>query len=303
MMAKGAFRGFLRTAAALCCVLLALGCAPSPSAGPALWRVTDADSTVILFGTVHVLPENLSWKSPRVEAAFASADTVWFETATDAQAAERITAIVADEGANPPGLTLSEQLEPEDRARLSRVSQRAGVSLAALESVRPWVAALRLSLAVLVKQGHSPDVGVERVLEADAVRQGKQIAYFETAEDQMAVFTGLSPRAQAQFLSATLRQIEQESGAGNDMDKLWASGRADELGRLVTRMIEEAGPEVAEALIYRRNAAWAERIDEVMAGKGVAFVAVGAAHMTGPRGLPALLEAKGHTVRREGVVR
>lgn len=290
----------MRTVLALACAAFLFACAPRPTAGPALWSVRDADSQVILFGTVHVLPEGLKWKTPQIEASFASADTVWFETPTDADAALEIAAIVAEDGANPPGLTLSEQLAPADRARLARVAARAGLSLAALESVRPWVAALQLSLAILAKQGHSPDSGVERVLEADAARLGKEIAYFETAADQMAVFTGLTPRAQAQFLSATLRQIEEESRAGANMDKLWATGRANELGRLVTRMIEESGPEVAEALIYRRNAAWAARIDEVMQGSGVAFVAVGAAHMTGPRGLPALLQAKGHTVAGPG---
>lgn len=289
----------VRTVLALCCAGLLLACTPRTE-GPALWRVSDADSEVYLFGTVHVLPPGLAWKSARVMAAFAAADTIWFETPTDGAAGVRIAAIVAQKGANPPGVTLSSQLGAEDRARLARVAASLGMAPAALEGARPWVAALQLSLALLLKQGHDAAAGAERVLEADAAAQGKRTAYLETAEQQMAVFDALSPEAERRFLSATLRQIEEEADAPAAMDRLWASGRAGELGRRVAAMIEEAGPEIAEALIYRRNEAWAERIDETMQGEGVAFVAVGAAHMSGARGLPALLRAKGHRVEGPG---
>lgn len=286
----------VRTVLALFCAALLLACSARPDDGPALWRVSDADSVIYLFGTVHVLPRDLAWKSARVKAAFAAADTIWFETPTDDAAGARIAAIVAETGANPPGVTLSSQLGAEDRARLTRVAASLGVAPATLEPARPWLAALQLSLALLVSQGHDPVAGAERVLEADAAAAGKRTAYFETAQEQMAVFGALSPEAERRFLRATLRQIEAEADAVAEMDRLWASGEAEKLGNLVAAMIEEAGPEVAEALIWRRNEAWAMRIDEVMEGEGVAFVAVGAAHMSGSRGLPSLLRAKGHRV-------
>ena len=294
----------VRKTLALCCAALLLACGQPPGEGPALWRVSDADSTVYLFGTVHVLPRELQWKSERITKAFADSETIWFETPTDAAAGAKIAAIVAAEGMNPPGVTLSSQLAPADRARLVRVTASLGVAPGALERVRPWVAAVQLSLALLLKQGHDPAAGVEHVLEADAAAQGKRTAYFETPEEQMALFAGLTPEAERRFLSATLRQIEEEAHIGAEMDRLWASGDTGALGRLLAAMTEEAGPEIADALIYRRNERWAARIDDMVdGGAGVAFVAVGAAHMSGPRGLPALLRAQGHRVDGPEIVK
>lgn len=283
--------------AALLCALLLATCAPAPkTTGPALWRLTDADSEIYLLGTVHVLPPDLAWKTPAIARAFARADTVWFETPTDDASGRTIAEIVARDGVNPRGVTLSSQLAPEDRARLARVAASLGVPLAALEPYRPWMAALQLSLAKLTRQGHAASSGVEQALEKDAAAQKKGVAYFETVEEQIAIFTTLSPAAQRAFLTTTLRQIEDEKDETAEADRLWASGQADALARLIGGEIEEAGPETAEALIYARNARFAARIDALMKGHGRAFVAVGAAHMAGPRGVPALLRAKGYAV-------
>ena len=73
-----------------------------------------------------------------------------------------------------------------------------------------------------------------------------------------------------------------------DMDGLEALGRAGMLG----------DPELREALLDARNHAWMNRIAPLVAEGRRPFVAVGAAHMLGAGGLPALLAARGYTVRR-----
>ena len=49
---------------------------PALAESPALWRLSDDDSEIWLFGTVHLLPPGLQWRSPAFEAAFAAADTI-----------------------------------------------------------------------------------------------------------------------------------------------------------------------------------------------------------------------------------
>jgi uncharacterized protein YbaP (TraB family) len=193
-------------------------------------------------------------------------------------------------------VTLSSQLAPQDRTRLSRVAASLGVSARTLEPLRPWLAALQLSLAQATKQGHTPDAGVEATLAADAAAQKKTTAYFETAEQQMGIFATLSPQAERAFLTPTLRQIEEDAGDADTLNRLWATGDSAELDQLIAKLTDEAGPETADALIYARNGRFAAQIDTMMQGKGAAFVAVGAAHMSGPRGVPALLRAQGYTV-------
>ena len=288
-------RGMFWTAIA--CAALVATCAPAPqSRGPALWRLTDADSEIYLFGSVHVLPQDLQWKSQRIVAAFNRADVVWFETPTDDAAAQKIAVIISQTGVNAPGVTLSSRLAPADRARLQRVTTVLGVDPLALQQLRPWLAALQLSLAQLHMQGQSPDAGVEATLHADATALAKHTAYFETAEEQMAIFATLSPQAELAFLTTTLRQIEEDAEDTATLNRLWATGDVAAFDRLVAKLTDDAGPETAEALIYARNGRFAADIDAMMKGKGRAFVAVGAAHMSGERGVPALLRGRGYVV-------
>lgn len=284
-----------RPLAAGVAALALFGCAPKAQ-GPAMWRLSDADSEIWLFGTVHVLKPDLKWRNARIDDALRAADLLYFETPTDDAATAEVARLASALGANPPGVTLSSLLSPLEKAQFERVSRTLGVEPAALDEARPWLAALQLSVAMLVRQGADPESGVENVLEADAARLGKKTAYFETASEQMHFLADLSPAAEKQFFVATLRQIEEEGDQSDVMDTLWARGEADKLGALLTRMTDEAGPEAANALIYTRNATWAGKVDVMMQGKGRIFIAVGAAHLTGPRGVPALLRAKGYTV-------
>jgi uncharacterized protein YbaP (TraB family) len=64
-------------------------------AEPALWRVQGPHATVYLFGTIHFLHADTVWHSPRIDAAFASAGTLYEELATveDASAFATLAAL------------------------------------------------------------------------------------------------------------------------------------------------------------------------------------------------------------------
>ena len=62
------FRHLRRLAAGLVSVL-ALGFAGTALAEPALWKIQDADSTIYLFGTIHVLKPSTVWRSPKIDKA------------------------------------------------------------------------------------------------------------------------------------------------------------------------------------------------------------------------------------------
>ena len=109
--------------------------APAPAAaravpqaegkGPALWVVRDADSTLYLFGTVHVLRPTTAWGSPRVDAAFDSADQIWFEISNpDDQAA--VVPLIQQYGLSPDR-PLSSLLTAEEMTTLNNVAAGAGL--------------------------------------------------------------------------------------------------------------------------------------------------------------------------------
>ncbi|MGE3142310.1 MAG: TraB/GumN family protein [Hyphomonadaceae bacterium] len=278
----------------LCWALAAPACAPPPApADPALWRVADGDSEIWLFGGVHVLAPHFAWRSRRVNAAFDTAETVVFEADLDAMNADAFNALVRREGLAARGQTLSSRLNAEEQARLRRAAARVGVDPEGLEPLRPWLAALQLTLAFSRKSGGDPANGVEAVLGAEARRRGKRLMFLETPEAQIRTLAGLSPAAEHAFLVASLRQIERGPGPAQNMDEAWRRGDTATLARLLHDDIAEAGDETYAALVTRRNARFAEKIRAMLAGRGRIFVAVGAAHLVGPDGVPALLRAQG----------
>lgn len=287
----------LRTLFAVLALGLAGACGPAPPAGePALWRISDADSEIWLFGTVHVLPPELRWRSPRVDAAFAAADEFVTETDTSDAASAAFPQLAARYGALPEGERLSDRLSASDRDRITRIAQAAGIAPAALESQRPWLAALQLSYAYAARQGHSPDAGVETVLAAEARRDGKQLSFLESPEAQIRILADLPPAEELRFLSVTLRQIEEDAAILDALDRAWARADVAELERLLDAQWAESGPIIHERLILARNRAWADAIAQRLQGEGRIFIAVGAAHLVGDESVVDLLRARGISV-------
>jgi uncharacterized protein len=292
--------GLLCAAFALLAALAAPACsrAPAPVAaeGPALWRLADADSEIWLFGAVHLLPPELKWRTPRIDAALNAADTLMLETPIDAAGQAEIATLAQRLGANPPGVTLSSQLKPTDQGDLARVCAMVRVNLAALEGVRPWMAAVSLSVADVIAKGFNPDAGVERVLDAQARRDGKARVYFETAEEQIRFFADLPQATQVELLRSTLKEIETKDDDLDVINNAWAHGDVKALAKYFAKSERDTAPEVYAALIHDRNARWADKIDAMLQGKGKVFIAVGAAHLIGPGSVIDLLRKRGYAV-------
>jgi len=283
----------------ICAILIVLAwslaaCAAPAPQGPAIWRIHDADSEIWLFGSVHVLPRDLKWRTPQIDAAFANADEVVMETDAASPEAQRSVAALAQRfGALPAGRTLDDLLDPGERAQLAKAASAAHVDPASLQQLRPWFAALKLSVFYAVAHGEDPNAGVEQVLFAEAQAHNKPIGYLETPEVQVRVLADLSPADEKRYFDSTLADIEQ---GADDLDALgaaWARGDTQAMSRLLEPDLHEAGPALYDALITRRNAHWADEIQHRLAGAGHVFIMVGAAHLVGPDSVVALLRARG----------
>jgi uncharacterized protein len=274
-------------------VLAACSPAATPQNEPALWRIADADSEIWLFGTVHVLPPDLRWRGERVNAAFASADEFVTETDTSPEATAAFPNLAARYGLLPAEQSLSVLLAPADRERLATTVRELRLDAGQIERMRPWFAALQLSYAYALREGHSADAGVETVLAADARRSGKRLSFLETPEEQIRILADLPPADQTHFLAVTLRQIANEDGSLAESDEAWARGDIEALNAALAPQWEEAGPAVHEAVILRRNRAWADEIATRLDGSGRIFIAVGAAHLVGDGNVVDLLRARG----------
>lgn len=256
--------------------------APPPAANdadPALWVVKDRDTTIYLFGTVHVLKPGLSWFDEAVRAAFDKSQSVVLEMVQpDAQTMQSIVAARAMSPASAPPLT--ETLPADKRAAYAKAMADVGLPANAFDRMKPWFAAVNLSLLPLMKSGYDPNQGPEQVLTAAAKAANKPVSGLETAEQQIGYFDALSAPAQVTFLTGTVDELPNIGETMASMVADWSKGDAEALGKLMNDKLKDT-PEVAKLLLFDRNARWADWIARRMKEPGVVFVAVGAGHLAG----------------------
>lgn len=264
--------------------------------GPALWVVRDADSTLYLFGTVHVLRPTTAWGSDKIDAAFDSADEVWLEITNPDDTAAMVP-LVQQHGLSLDR-PLSTRLTAEELAQVDAAAKTIGTTAAQFEPMKPWIVALTLAVAPLTKAGYDPQSGVELMLRPRAVAAGKEVRGFETLDEQIRILAGLSDEAQLGFLRYTLEVFDEATQQLDDMVEAWAEGDVETLERVGVEEMKEQGPEIYKALLVDRNTNWAGQIEQILAGSGTAFIAVGAAHLAGDDSVQEILEDRGVEVTR-----
>jgi uncharacterized protein len=265
---------------------------------PALYVVRDADSTLYLFGTVHVRRSGEAWGGPEAMRALDEADEIWTEMEISPASDARTAALVMELGYAAPSASLSTWLTPEENARLAALTQRLGIPASAIEPMRPWLAGLTLSLAPMMLAGYDPAAGVDRAIDAAGDASGKRMRAFETPEQQLRFMAGLSDDAQREMLLEAIDEAEEGPSQLEDVSGAWERGDLDVIEQTVVADTRDHYPELYEVLFKQRNAAWLDVLAAELEGAGVDFVAVGAGHLVGEDGLVALMRARGFTVQR-----
>ena len=304
------------TAAVALSVAFALqaACSSAPSAAPvversahayaqepALWVVRDADSTIYLFGTVHLLRDSTKWRTPKVEKAMAESQELWVEIAEvgdQAASAAAMQKLVPQYGLDT-ARPLSSKLGADDQARLKEVATKFGLQPAALEPMRPWLAALTLTVMSMQKAGYSGDAGVDMLLTRAFRDAGKPVKGFETVEQQIRFFATFPPEIELQFLQSTLRDVDRGVEMMDELSAAWARGDMEAFDRVFAGEMRRQSPQLYRVLLVDRNEAWAKAIQERLQGSGVSFVAVGAGHLSGPDSVQAKLQARGVAATRQ----
>lgn len=278
---------------ALSLLLAAPACAQTPpvrSADPALWVVRDRDTTVYLFGTIHVLKPGLSWFDEAVKKAFDRSQTVVLELVMPDPA--KMQSIVVADAAMPNGPTLTERLPLAKRKQYADALAGLGLPATAFDRTQPWFAATNLSILPLMKLGYDPANGPEQIITAAAQQQSKPVIGLETAEQQLGYFSALSPKAQISFLTSTLDELPKVGPQMATMVDEWAHGQPDKLAAELNESLKDS-PEVAKTLLVDRNKRWAGWIANRMRTPGVVFIAVGAGHLAGPESVQRQLARRG----------
>lgn len=273
---------------------LLLGPARPALAQPSIWVVHGPHCTLILFGSIHVLPKGLDWEPPALAQALARANELWFEIPIGAQSEAQATAEAQLRGFLPEGRRLSALLSPQDARRLTDFADRHRLSMAKVDRMRPWFADLLVSSFSYLQVGAGQQDGVEAQL-ANAAPQAARRA-FETAAQQVEMVSGAPQDAQVASLGSSLRAADTDPQEYQRMVTAWMKGDGQAIYRHDVQALRRDAPDLFRILITERNAAWTEVLAERLAGSGDAVVVVGAAHLLGPDGVPAKLRALGFRV-------
>lgn len=190
---------------------------------------------------------------------------------------------------------LTECVPPERRAAWLKALETLNLDRLRVDRMKPWLASLVLSVAMVAQTGANGSDGVERALESKIPPRVERRA-FETLDQQLALFTQTSPTDQMAMLMETLDEVEQSDSTYPKLVRAWLDGDLATLDQLSLRPMKQSSPRLFQKLVTERNRRWVDRLSHRMAGKGTTVVIVGAAHMLGPVGLPALLRGRGFHV-------
>jgi len=296
-------RSFASALTAIALTLSLPACAQTPKAAaaaqdadPALWVVKDKDTTIYLFGTIHVLKPGLTWFDEAVKTAFDRSQELKLELVMPDPAT--MASLVQATGTAAPGTPpLGERLPAGKQAAFRRAVTDLGLPADALDRYKPWLAATQLSIAPLSKLGYDSANGPETVLTEAAKAAHKPVTGLETAEQQLGYFSGLSDKAQIQFLESTVDELPTVADQMTRMVDDWAGGKPEALATEMNDSLKDS-PEVAKVLLVDRNKRWAQWIKDRMAKPGTVFVAVGAGHLAGPDSVQAQLAKLGVKAER-----
>ena len=280
----------------LACLALLLACAPA-LAKPALWVVKDADTTIYLFGTVHLMPSDAGWHSPELDRAMADSRTLYIELTDDDPA--NMAALVLRYGMDAVH-PLSSQLSQSEAHRLSLLANKLGVpgGMQTLNVMRPWLAALTLAVTPLLKAGLDPEHGVDKQLKAQMSTAGKPVLGLETAEQQIRFLADMPRAIELALLRSTMRDADKGAFQLTELIDAWKAGDVDSIARIGNDDMRRHEPKLYQLLLVQRNQVWATKIAAMLQQPGTVFIAVGAAHLAGPDSVQARLELLGVPVER-----
>ena len=292
-------RNWLRAAIAGLLPLTACAAEAAPAAKaakPAMWKVADADTTLYLFGTIHLLPEGQAWRTPAMESALGGSQELVLEVANidDMMAGAQAMAKLGLSPGLPP---IAERVPEEKRAALKAMMAETGYPEAIYDRLETWAAALSLLGVTFKRLGLDPSLGVESQIGAPFRASGRTVTGLETVEQQLSYLDTLSEDAQRAMLLSVVEDSAETRAQFKAMLDAWASGDLKWIERTFDDETQ-ISPELKAALMSKRNAAWADWLAKRMEKPGTVFVAVGAGHLAGQESVQAMLRKKGLKAKR-----
>ena len=281
--------------------LLSLGSAAEAkapqTARPALWQVSDADTTIYLFGTIHLLPDDLQWRTPAFDQAVAGSQQLVVETIVNQQDLQSIRNAELQLGFGKKLPPVAQRVPPSKLPLLRTAIAKSGIPEKLLDQMDTWLAAISLLSVQFKELGLKGSHGPEEILRQQFLLANKPIGELESNVEQFGYFDRLPESAQRDLLEGAVEPSAMASKEFAQMLGPWGRGDVKRIGATFNKEFQ-GSPALKQALLVERNAKWAKWIEQRMAQPGTIMVAVGAGHLAGDSSVIELLEKDGYRARR-----
>lgn len=268
------------------------------------WKIDKAGLPASwLLGTMHMADERIAKLDGNRLDAFEKSQILVVESteALDPQKAQAAMIGLKHLTFLSDGTTLKDYIDPGTLAKLKPAIEARGIPFQIANMLKPWVIATSIALPaceMFAKASGKPVL--DALLAQNAVAKGKKMAGLETIEEQFTAIATLPQEFHITALKETLTLGDTSEDIIETMKQLYIDGDI----AMVLPLMKIASPETGSAgatsdfqeeLIVKRNVIMAKRSTQYL-DKGAAFIAVGALHLPGEKGLVELFRGMGYTV-------
>ena len=269
----------------------------SDTGQPALWKISDSDTSIYLFGSLHSLDEDTVWFTKSLERVLHEADAIYLEIDSAKTDNKRTLSAIKKFGFLKGSDRLRNHLPEFEFQKLSRFLKNQKTHIAVYNQLRPWLAAVTLYGDQFGKTGWKTQFGVEQTLANFSENNGIPIRSLETTQQQIYAFSKLTPKDEQQFFSHTLKDAINAQDLSERILNAWLQPDLIALDLLLNSRFRSS-PQLAQQVLFIRNKKWSIKLKRLLGTSGIFFVAVGVGHLVGENSLLDELASAGLLVKR-----
>jgi len=262
-----------------------------------MWKLDGETNSVYLLGSVHLLRAADHPLPSIIDEAYGEAETLIMELDMDDIDPVEAQSLVNELGLIQDDRSLSDLMGPERYAEAEALANSAEIPLTMLGKSEPWLAAITVEQLMLARIGFNPLFGIENHLMEKAVGDNKEIIGLETIREQLEFLDSMSLESQRALL---LQSLKESVDIQKIMDELVHAWRHGDIAFMEDNMLDEMKryPELYSTIVVERNLNWLKKIEELLDDDDDYLIVVGALHLIGEDGVPALLTKRGREIQQ-----
>lgn len=267
---------------------------------PLLWKVSDANNSLYLLGSFHMLKPTDYPLAKSTDLAFDDAEQLYFELSPEEMNNPALGQKMAQAAMRTDGKTLQQSLSAETWKKFEALAAKNNLPAANFQSFEPWFVALILSVTEMQKVGLNPALGLDKHFMDRAAKAGKPAKGLETGASQIAIFDGMGVKLQEQFLLDALDESADMKKKIDELHSTWRNADDNALFNIMAKEMSQKYPELYQTINLDRNKAWLPKLEAMLKDndKDDVMVVVGSLHLVGDDGVIKMLKSKGYKIER-----